>query len=42
MHVLAWSQGVATLANTFHDEKSGKQEVKQLCEWLDAYNDSAT
>ena len=35
MHVLARSQGVATLANAFHDEKFIKQEVKQLCEWLD-------
>lgn len=34
MHLLARSQGVATLANTFHDEKFIKQEVKQMCEWL--------
>lgn len=27
MHVLAWSQGVATLASTFHDEKFVRQEV---------------
>ena len=41
MHVLAWSQGVATLASTFHDEKFVKQEVKQMCEWLDAFIDNA-
>lgn len=34
MHVLAWSQGVATLANAFHDEKFVKQEVKQMCDWI--------
>ena len=28
MHLLARSQGVATLANAFHDEKFIKQEVK--------------
>lgn len=36
MHLLARSQGVATLANAFHDEKFIKQEVKQLNEWLDS------
>jgi TetR/AcrR family transcriptional regulator, transcriptional repressor for nem operon len=35
MHLLARSQGVATLANAFHDEKFVKQEVKQMCDWLD-------
>jgi TetR/AcrR family transcriptional repressor of nem operon len=35
MHLLARSQGVATLANAFHDEKFIKQEVKQMCEWLE-------
>jgi len=34
MHVLARSQGIATLANAFHDEKFIKQEVKQLDDWL--------
>lgn len=37
MHLLARSQGVATLANAFHDEKFIKKEVRQLNEWLDAY-----
>jgi AcrR family transcriptional regulator len=34
MHVLARSQGIAMLANAFHDEKFIKHEVNQLCEWL--------
>jgi TetR/AcrR family transcriptional repressor of nem operon len=34
MHLLARSQGVATLANAFHDEKFIKQEVEQMCDWL--------
>lgn len=34
MHLLARSQGVATLANAFHDEKFINQEVKQMCDWL--------
>jgi AcrR family transcriptional regulator len=36
MHVLARSQGVATLANAFHDEKFIRQEVEQMDAWLDA------
>ena len=40
MHLLARSQGVATLANAFHDEKFIKQEVKQMCDWLKSYADS--
>jgi TetR/AcrR family transcriptional regulator, transcriptional repressor for nem operon len=34
MHLLARSQGVATLANAFHDEKFIKQEVELMCDWL--------
>ena len=34
MHLLARSQGVATLANAFHEERFIKQEVKQMCDWL--------
>jgi TetR/AcrR family transcriptional repressor of nem operon len=34
MHLLARSQGVATLANAFHDEKFIKQEVEAMCDWL--------
>jgi TetR/AcrR family transcriptional regulator, transcriptional repressor for nem operon len=36
MHLLARSQGVATLANAFHDEKFIKHEVQQMCDWLQA------
>jgi TetR/AcrR family transcriptional repressor of nem operon len=36
MHLLARSQGVATLANAFHDEKFIRQEVDQMDAWLDA------
>ncbi len=35
MHLLARSQGVATLATAFQDEKFLNQEVKQLDDWLD-------
>lgn len=34
MHLLARSQGVATLANAFHDEKFINREVQQMCDWL--------
>ncbi|HWM45670.1 MAG TPA: TetR/AcrR family transcriptional regulator [Xanthobacteraceae bacterium] len=34
MHLLARSQGVATLASAFRDEKFIKQEVEQMCDWL--------
>lgn len=36
MHLLARSQGVATLANAFCDEKFIRQEIKQMEQWLDA------
>ncbi|VAW52448.1 Transcriptional regulator, AcrR family [hydrothermal vent metagenome] len=41
MHLLARSQGVATLASAFNDEKFIKQEVKRLHEWLAQYTDNA-
>lgn len=41
MHLLARSQGVATLANAFHDEKFIKQEVKLMCDWLRSCTESA-
>lgn len=41
MHLLARSQGVATLANAFHDEKFIKQEVKQMCDWLRSCTENA-
>jgi AcrR family transcriptional regulator len=36
LHLLARSQGVATLANAFHDEKFIRREVRELCDWLEA------
>ena len=36
MHLLARSQGVATLANAFHDEAFIEQEVEQMHNWLDS------
>lgn len=41
MHLLARSQGVATLANAFYDEKFIRQEVKQMCDWLESYTKDA-
>jgi TetR/AcrR family transcriptional repressor of nem operon len=41
MHLLARSQGVATLANAFHDEKFIKQEVRQMCDWLSSITENA-
>ena len=35
MHVLAFSQGVATLASSFHSETFIKREVARMCDWLD-------
>jgi len=34
MHLLARSQGVATLANAYHDEDFIRREVQLMCEWL--------
>lgn len=34
MHVLSWSQGVATLSNAFDDLEYVKQEVKKMSDWL--------
>lgn len=42
MHILARSQGIATLASAFCDEKFIKQEAKQLCEWLSALQASSS
>lgn len=36
MHVLAFSQGVATLASAFRDEAFIRREVKQMDDWLEA------
>ncbi len=35
MHVLSWSQGVATLGNAFDDLQYVKQEVEKMYDWLD-------
>lgn len=37
MHVLAVSQGVATLANAFKDEGFVQREVRRMNDWLDTY-----
>lgn len=34
MHLLAWSQGAATLAQAFHDESFIRAEVQRVQEWL--------
>ena len=41
MHLLARSQGVATLASTFHDDRFIEQEVGQMHEWLTSCADNA-
>lgn len=35
LHVLGWSQGVATLAQTFKDEAYVAREVDQILAWVD-------
>jgi AcrR family transcriptional regulator len=42
MHLLARSQGVATLANAFHDEKFIRQEVDRMHDWLRSCAKSAS
>ncbi len=42
MHLLARSQGVASLANAFHDEAFIRQEVKLMCDWLEAATSAST
>ena len=41
MHLLACSQGVATLASAFHDEKFIRQEVKKMEDWLQSLTQNA-
>jgi AcrR family transcriptional regulator/uncharacterized protein YciI len=36
MHLLASSQGVAALANAFHDPALIEREVERMCDWLGA------
>lgn len=42
MHVLAWSQGVATLASAFRDETFVRREVEQICAWLELQTPGCT
>lgn len=42
LHLLARSQGVASLANAFHDEDFIKREVDDMCDWLTSCTESAT
>jgi hypothetical protein len=37
MHVLAFSQGVAVMANAFHDEAFIQREVDRMRDWLSTY-----
>lgn len=41
MQLLARSQGVATLATAFQDDAFVKQEVEQMCDWLETYSANA-
>jgi AcrR family transcriptional regulator len=41
MHLLARSQGIATLASSFHDEAFIRQEVRRLHDWLKSCTDGA-
>ncbi|WP_299471866.1 TetR/AcrR family transcriptional regulator [uncultured Roseibium sp.] len=36
LHVLSWSQGVATLAQAFKDEAFVRREVEQILDWAEA------
>jgi TetR/AcrR family transcriptional repressor of nem operon len=42
MHILARSQGVATLANALKDNRFIQEEVRQMHAWLDSCVESAT
>ncbi len=41
MQLLARSQGVATLASAYRDEKFVRREVRQMCDWLESCAESA-
>jgi len=41
MHLLAFSQGVATLSSAFQDEEFIRNEVKRLGDWLASLTDSS-
>ena len=42
MQLLARSQGVATLASAFNDEKFIRQEVAEMCAWLETKTNTCT
>ena len=42
LHVLAWSQGVASLATAFRDEAFIRKEVADITAWLDAQSSQAS
>ena len=35
MHVLAFSQGIATMSNAYQDREFVRREVERLCAWVD-------
>jgi AcrR family transcriptional regulator len=39
MHVLAFSQGIALLAQAFQDERFIRREAERMCAWLDGLAD---
>lgn len=41
LHLLARSQGVATLFNAFHDETFVRREVRDMCQWLESCAEGA-
>jgi TetR/AcrR family transcriptional regulator, transcriptional repressor for nem operon len=41
LHLLARSQGVATLASAFRDDTFIEEEVRQMCDWLKSCTESA-
>lgn len=41
LHVLGWSQGVATLAQAFRDEAYVRREVDSILAWLDGIRSAA-
>lgn len=42
MHVLAFSQGIALLAQAFQDERFIQREAERMCAWLDGIADEVT
>ncbi len=38
LHILSWSQGVATMASAFRDKAFVEQEVVRICNWVDQVN----